>query len=339
MAYRDLARQLAADRERYHRRVAERRAAGLCSKCGQRKPAPDRSICELCAEKARAAGRARDARMRAAGKPRRNHEKARAYERERSRRQAAERVSRGLCVKCGSNPPDTDRRLCAGCGEKRRAAERARYAQAKSRGELYGGKDPQARRKAGRAASIRRRQARRDSGTCVRCGRRPPIEGGATCEPCRETRQAAERALYASRRAAGLCGRCGGPTTDGRAQCAPCAALEAERGRPERKNARSRKRYWERRAASRCTDCNAPSHGAARCEACAKRSYERSDFFRGIPVWDPSFTVIELATGETHGPFDTEADAIAELAFAGLSFDEVEILNDAPITARLAAWI
>ncbi|MDE0455183.1 MAG: hypothetical protein OXJ63_07725 [Gammaproteobacteria bacterium] len=56
-------------------------------------------------------------------------------------------------------------------------------------------------------------------------------------------------------------------------------------------------------------------------------------------MWDPSFTVIELATGETHGPFDTEADAIAELAFAGLSFDEVEILNDAPITARLAAWI
>ena len=55
-------------------------------------------------------------------------------------------------------------------------------------------------------------------------------------------------------------------------------------------------------------------------------------------MWDPSFTVIELATGETYGPFDSEADAIAELAFAGLSFDEVEILNDAPITARLAGW-
>ncbi|MXW21358.1 MAG: hypothetical protein F4Z95_11180 [Gammaproteobacteria bacterium] len=124
---------------------------------------------------------------------------------------------------------------------------------------------------------------------------------------------------------------------DGRAQCAPCAVLEAERGRPERKNARSRQRYWERRAARRCTDCNSPSHRASRCPPCAKRSYERSDFFHGIPVWDPSFSVIELATGETHGPFDSEADAIAELAFAGLSFDEVEIVSDSPVTARLMA--
>ena len=53
-------------------------------------------------------------------------------------------------------------------------------------------------------------------------------------------------------------------------------------------------------------------------------------------MWDPSFTVIELATGETHGPFDTEA--VAGLVFAGLEFDEVEIINDAPITARLTAW-
>ena len=55
-------------------------------------------------------------------------------------------------------------------------------------------------------------------------------------------------------------------------------------------------------------------------------------------MWDPSFTVIEIATGETHGPFDTEAEAVAGLAFAGLDFDEVEIINDAPVTARLTAW-
>jgi len=48
--------------------------------------------------------------------------------------------------------------------------------------------------------------------------------------------------------------------------------------------------------------------------------------------------VIELATGETRGPFDTEAEAVAELAFAGLSFEEVEIVNDAPVTARFTAW-
>ena len=55
-------------------------------------------------------------------------------------------------------------------------------------------------------------------------------------------------------------------------------------------------------------------------------------------MWDPSFTVIELATGETHGPFDSEAEAIAELVFTGLSFDDVEIVNDAPVTARLTGW-
>ena len=335
MAYHDRTCQLVADRERFRKRTEQRRAAGLCPRCGAREPENGLALCGVCAEKRRAWDRARDARRRSAGIPRRRN---RAGERERARELTAERITRGACTKCGVNPPESGRRLCAGCGDKRRAAERARYAQAKSRGELYGGRNPQARRKAGRAASIRRRQGRRDGGLCVRCGRRPPAEGGATCEPCRETRQAAERALYASRRTANLCGRCGGPTTDGRAQCAPCAALEAERGRPERKNARSRQRYWERRASGRCTDCNEPSHGASRCEACAKRSFERSGFFRGIPVWDPSFTIIELATGETHGPFDSEADAIAELAFAGLSFDEVEIVNDAPVTARLAVW-
>ena len=76
---------------------------------------------------------------------------------------------------------------------------------------------------------------------------------------------------------------------------------------------------------------------ASRCQSCARRSFERSDFFHGIPMWDPSFTVIELATGETHGPFDTEAEAVADLVFAGLKFDEVEIISDAPVTARLTA--
>ena len=55
-------------------------------------------------------------------------------------------------------------------------------------------------------------------------------------------------------------------------------------------------------------------------------------------MWDPSFTVIKLATGATHGPFNTETEAVAGLVFADLEFDEVEIVNDAPVTARLTAW-
>ena len=92
------------------------------------------------------------------------------------------------------------------------------------------------------------------------------------------------------------------------------------------------------RAAGRCTDCNAPSQGEARCESCARRSYERSDHFRGIPVWDPSFTVIEVATGECHGTFDSEADVALCLAFAKLSRDQVDIVTDAPVTASFTGW-
>ena len=338
MPYKDPKLRRARDRERIARRTAERLAAGLCPRCGKSRAEPGRRICAPCAEKARAAGRARDAKLRAADEPRRNRERARAYERERARRQTADRIARGVCTKCGVNPAEPECRLCSPCAQKRRALDRARYRAGKAAGALYGGANIEAKRRSARVASARRRNARRASRVCSRCGRRPPVEGGATCAPCREARQAAERELYATRRAGHRCTRCGGPAIDGRSQCAPCAVLEAERGRPERKNARSRERYWERRAASRCTDCNAPSHGASRCEACAKRSYERSDFFRGIPMWDPSYTVIELATGETHGPFDTEAEAVAELAFAGLSFDEVEIVHDAPITARLTGW-
>ena len=93
-----------------------------------------------------------------------------------------------------------------------------------------------------------------------------------------------------------------------------------------------------RRAAGRCTDCNAPSQGASRCPACAKRSYQRSAHFRGIPVWASTYTVVELATGREHGPFDDPADVTLCLAFAKLSRDQVEVVHDAPLTAAFTAW-
>ena len=76
-----------ADLARYHQRTAERVARGLCPKCGKRPPEPERSQCGSCLEKDAAAGRARDARLRAAGMPRRDQERATAYERERRHRQ------------------------------------------------------------------------------------------------------------------------------------------------------------------------------------------------------------------------------------------------------------
>ena len=239
MAYKDSKVGRARDRERFRKRTAERRAAGLCPRCGARQPAAGRSLCDPCAEKRRLAERTRNARLRAAAVPRRDRAKARAADRRRYRRQTAERKAQGVCTRCGRNPAAPDRSICEACLTKRREADRARYWKAKAAGKLYGGKPVAGKRKSARIASRNRRRVRLDAGLCARCGRQPPVEGGATCGPCRETRQAGERELYAARRAANLCTRCGGPTTDRTATCAPCAALEAERGRPERRNAAS----------------------------------------------------------------------------------------------------
>ena len=91
MAYRDIQKRRRNDLARFHRRNEARRAAGLCLKCGKVPPAPERTLCEPCAGKRRAADRACTARLRAEGKPLRDPERAKQYERERSRRQHAER--------------------------------------------------------------------------------------------------------------------------------------------------------------------------------------------------------------------------------------------------------
>ena len=338
MAYADPEIGRAADRERFRKRTAERRAAGLCPRCGERPPVPERSLCDSCAEKRNKASRARDARLRAEGEPRRNPEAARRYEHERSRRETAARRAEGLCTRCGKAPAAPDRTACEPCLVQRRAHDRARYARGKAAGLPYGGANADAKRKSGRAKSRRRQQARREAGLCIRCGARPPVEGGTTCAPCRDRRQAAERQQYVERQAAGLCTRCSGPAFDGLSRCGPCAAIDEAGRSPERKNARSRQRYAERRARALCTDCGAPSQGASRCAPCAEKSYHRSQHFRGIPVWDPSWTVIELATGREHGPFDSTADVALCLAFAKLDRDQVEVLCDASPMASLTSW-
>ena len=331
-----IAKRRPADLARYHQRTAERVARGLCPKCGKRPPEPGRSQCGGCAEKDRAAGRARDARLRAAGVPRRDRERATAYERERSRREVEQRRAAGACLRCGKSPAVEGRTMCEPCAEACRARERARYAKAKAGGKLYGGRNVETRRRIGRERSRRRDEIRHAAGLCTSCGRHPPVEGGASCESCREARRAAERALYASRRAAGRCGACGGPTTDGGSRCAPCAL--AETARYPKKNAARREQYARRRAERKCTDGGAPSQGAARCEPCARRSHERSDYFRAMPVYDAQFTVVDLDTGDEHGPYDSWEDVALALAFARLPPDRVEVLTDAPAITSIAAW-
>ncbi len=327
-----------ADRERHRRRTAARVADGKCPRCGIRPPAAERSICDICAEKTNRASRTRDARLRAAGVPRRDPVKAREYEHDRSRREADTRREAGICTRCGKRPAADGRASCEPCLEKRRAADRAKYAAGKAAGLPYGGANPDAKRKSARAKSKRRQKERIEAGLCIRCGAHPPAEGGTTCQPCRDRRQAAERRKYIDRRQAGLCTRCGGPAINGLSRCTPCAAVEEASHDPERKNARSRKLYSERRARGLCTSCGAPSQGASRCAPCAEKSYHGSAHFRGIPVWNPTWTVIELATGRAHGPFDNEADVSLCLVFEKLDRDRVEIVTDTSPMARYAAW-
>ena len=163
-----------ADLARHHRRSAERATQGLCPKCAKQPPAPGRSLCEPCAEKRNRASRARDARLRAAGMPRRDPERARLHERERSRREAGERRAAGLCVRCGKAPAVEGGPVCEPCAETRRARERARYAKAKAEGKLYGGRKVETRRRIGRERSRKRDETRRAAGLCTVSGSLTP---------------------------------------------------------------------------------------------------------------------------------------------------------------------
>ena len=107
--------------------------------------------------------------------PYRNPDKAREHGRERYRRLTEERLASGMCPKCGREPLPPDRSLCRSCGEKRRKAERDRYAKGKTEGRLYGGRDPKVRRRIGRERS--RRRLRRIPGRRPVHALRPPFPG------------------------------------------------------------------------------------------------------------------------------------------------------------------
>ena len=114
-------------------------------------------------------------------------------------------------------------------------------------------------------------------------------------------------------------------------------ASKADRRDREAEYAAKRRRYAERRAGGRCVECDAPSPGVARCEPCSRKHRESSGAYRGIPVWDPTWTVIEIATGRELGTFDSEADVALCLAFEKLAREEVEVIADISPMATLTA--
>ncbi|MYH72177.1 MAG: hypothetical protein F4153_06335 [Acidimicrobiia bacterium] len=105
------------------------------------------------------------------------------------------------------------------------------------------------------------------------------------------------------------------------------------------KSATARTRYAARKNRWICTHCGiAPSFGASRCEACAKRAYERSEHVRGIPDWDPACAVIDRVTGDTLGTWDRWEDAVLALSFEGLSLDDVELVPERSPLHAMVGW-
>ena len=337
MPYRDPDKRRAKDRERHRRRTGQRRAQGVCTRCGHDKPQPGRSQCEACLGKRRAADQRRAKQRRAAGIKRVRDPEARKAEYRRARLRADERVAQGNCARCGWHPHEPDRRLCATCGDRARRRDRERYARAREAGLKYGGRDVGARRKLARRRSRKRLQARLHASLCVRCGRRAPVENGSSCETCLYARRVTDRETYAERRARGLCTRCAAPTFEGALLCGPCTVTEA-RYRPAKYEA-SRVRYLERRKRWICTHCGkAPTFGAARCESCLKRAWERSEHVRGIPNWEPACTVIDNVSGDTLGTWERWEDAVLALSFEGLSLDDVELLAERSPIHAMIGW-
>ena len=179
MSEQDVATRRARDLERYHCRTAERRAKGLCLKCGKQPPAPHRTQCEPCAEKQRAGDLAR------------------------YHRRTAERVAQGLCPKCGKAPPEPGRSQCGPCLAKDAAAGRARDARLRAAGMPR--RDPGKARIAERRRRGRQIAERRTAGLCPECGEAPPAPGRTVCEPCGEARRATARARYAKGKAGYKC--------------------------------------------------------------------------------------------------------------------------------------
>ena len=206
------ARARERQRQRQRRRHAARLANGKCTRCGRLPPEPDRKVCTDCAEKRRAAERARRAKARAEGKQYggRDPERCRRADSAADRRRRRAWNEAGLCTSCGRRRPQDNRSVCEPCREARRAIDRRRYA------------------------------ARRAASRCVRC-RQPTVGGLSRCGRCLalekerispERESAAGKRRYAARRAQGACVDCGG-LTGGTARCPRCAYRSNSRA-PER---------------------------------------------------------------------------------------------------------
>jgi len=66
-----------------------------------------------------------------------------------------------------------------------------------------------------------RRQRLKDSGLCVVCGKKPPVDGSVKCQGCKDKQAQTHVKRRLERASLGLC-RCGKPRVVGRASCGNC---------------------------------------------------------------------------------------------------------------------
>jgi predicted amidophosphoribosyltransferase len=165
--------------------------------------------------------------------------------RERSRdaynKKHAERLSSGLCPKCGGKREDESFILCERCRDIRRTyASRmsntarlvylkrviAKYI-AEGRCSRCGGEIDMPGRRLCSACAERRELHRTDmidSGLCPSCGK-PRESNASLCKRCSEKNNARHKILYNERKEAGLCPKCGGKRDiRGRTHCSACLA-------------------------------------------------------------------------------------------------------------------
>ena len=201
MPHKDPAKQARRDR-RHRQRHADRLASGVCTRCARLPPELGLKVCRSCAEKRRAAEKARRAKARQQGKPYsgRDPERCRHADRAADRLRRRARRDAGLCTSCGLRRPEDNHSACEPCRGARRALDRRRYA-------------------ARRAAGLCTRCAQPAVGGSSRCGRCSALEAERTSPVRRST---AGKKRYARRRARGLCVDCAAPSA-GSARCQRCA--------------------------------------------------------------------------------------------------------------------
>ena len=133
-------------------------------------------------------------------------------------------AARALCTKCGANSPEEGRRWCEPCLATRRKDDRARYEKAAASGLIYGGRDPERKRRNARAASKQapggppgRRHLHALRPQSPRRGRHDvrALQGLETAGGTRRPMPPGDPPGCASGAAAA--------TTDGASRCAPCS--------------------------------------------------------------------------------------------------------------------